>query len=64
MRIGTELVRRIARQIRELERARRGARDDRLEPLAGERLGERLVDAGLVLDEQDAGSGRRHWCML
>ena len=40
----------------QLERPRRRARDVRLEPLAGERLGERLGDRALVLDEQDAGA--------
>ena len=45
----------------QLERAGRGARDVGLEALAGERLGERLGDRALVLDEQDAGPlGDRH----
>jgi hypothetical protein len=48
----------------ELERPGGRPRDDGLEALAGERLGERLVDARLVLDEQDTGSGGLHSCML
>ena len=45
----------------QLERAGGGAGDVRLEALAGERLGERLRDRALVLDEQDAGPlGDRH----
>ena len=44
----------------ELERAGGRAGDDGLEALASEGLGERLVDARLVLDEEDAGSWRLH----
>ena len=50
-----------SRLLGQLERAGGGAGDVGLEALAGERLGERLGDRALVLDEQDAGPlGDRH----
>jgi hypothetical protein len=50
-----------ARIVRQLEGASGGPGDVRFEALAGERLGERLGDRALVLDEQDPGPlGDRH----